>query len=117
MVGCDFQSNTIKSIQSKTIRNSEDYPIFKESIDRVYEIMNKWCNFLKFNYINIMIEYIPILVFLLFALSLSVGAFLLSIILGKKASYPEKDSTYECGFEPFDQTRGKFEVKFYLVAI
>ena len=64
-----------------------------------------------------MIEYIPILVFLLFALLLSVGAFLLSIILGKKASYPEKDSTYECGFEPFDQTRGKFEVKFYLVAI
>ena len=41
MVGCDFLSNTIKSIQSKTIRNSEDYPIFKESIDRVYEIMNK----------------------------------------------------------------------------
>ena len=64
-----------------------------------------------------MIEYIPILVFLLFALLLSVGALLLSLILGKKASYPEKDSTYECGFEPFDQTRGKFEVKFYLVAI
>ena len=41
MVGCDFLSNTIKSIESKTIRNSEDYPIFKESIDRVYEIMNK----------------------------------------------------------------------------
>ena len=41
----------------------------------------------------------------------------MSIFVGKKASYPEKDSTYECGFEPFDDARGKFEVKFYLVAI
>ena len=40
MVGCDFLSNTIKSITSNTLQNSTDYPIFKESIDRVYEIMN-----------------------------------------------------------------------------
>ena len=40
MVGCDFLSNTIKSITSNTLKNSIDYPIFKESIDRVYEIMN-----------------------------------------------------------------------------
>ena len=35
----------------------------------------------------------------------------------KSHPYAEKNSTYECGFEPFDETRGKFEVKFYLVAI
>jgi NADH-quinone oxidoreductase subunit A len=64
-----------------------------------------------------MIEYIPILVFLVFAVLISVGALVLSIIIGKDASYPEKDSTYECGFEPFDESRGRFEVKFYLVAI
>ena len=40
MVGCDFLSNTIKSITSNTLQNSIDYPVFKESIDRVYEIMN-----------------------------------------------------------------------------
>ena len=40
MVGCDFLSNTIKSITTNTLKNSADYPIFKESIDRVYEIMN-----------------------------------------------------------------------------
>ena len=40
MVGCDFLSNTIKSVMTNTLKNSEDYPIFKESIDRVYEIMN-----------------------------------------------------------------------------
>ena len=39
MVGCDFLSNTIKSITTKTLKNSADYPIFKESIDRVDEIM------------------------------------------------------------------------------
>ena len=58
-----------------------------------------------------MIEYIPILVFIVFALIFSVGAFSLSILFGKKESYPEKISTYECGFEPFDESRGKFEVK------
>ena len=62
-------------------------------------------------------EYIPILIFLIFAFLLSFGAFFLSIFVGKKSSYAEKNSTYECGFEPFDETRGKFEVKFYLVAI
>ena len=45
------------------------------------------------------------------------GAFFLSIFAGKRAAYPEKNSTYECGFEPFDDSRGRFEVKFYLVAI
>ena len=53
----------------------------------------------------------------MFALVFSFGAFFLSIIVGKKSPYAEKNSTYECGFEPFDETRGKFEVKFYLVAI
>ena len=62
-------------------------------------------------------EYIPILIFLIFAFLLSFGAFFLSIFAGKKSSYAEKKSTYECGFEPFDDSRGRFEVKFYLVAI
>ena len=29
----------------------------------------------------------------------------------------EKFSTYECGFQSFTDTRNKFDVKFYLVAI
>ena len=62
-------------------------------------------------------EYLPILIFLIFAFMLSFGAFFLSIFAGKRAAYSEKNSTYECGFEPFDDSRGRFEVKFYLVAI
>ncbi len=64
-----------------------------------------------------MIEYLPILIFLVLALSISVGSILTSVIIGKKNPYSEKNSTYECGFEPFDDSRGRFEVKFYLVAI
>ena len=29
----------------------------------------------------------------------------------------EKNSAYECGFEPFESARLKFDVRFYLVAI
>ena len=62
-------------------------------------------------------EYLPILIFLGMALILSVGAIFASFTLAFKDSYSEKNSTYECGFEPFSDTRGKFDVKFYLVAI
>ena len=62
-------------------------------------------------------EYIPILIFLIFAFLISFGAFFLSIFAGKRSSYTEKDSTYECGFEPFENARVKFDIRFYLVAI
>ncbi len=62
-------------------------------------------------------EYLPILIFLLLAFVVSFGALFMSLALGKQDSYPEKASSYECGFEPFSDTRGKFDVKFYLVAI
>ena len=62
-------------------------------------------------------EYIPILVFLLMALVISFGALFMSFVFAKKDPYKEKISAYECGFEPFSDSRGKFDVKFYLVAI
>tara|TARA_X000001036_G_scaffold223730_1_gene209402 strand:+ start:80 stop:1186 length:1107 start_codon:yes stop_codon:yes gene_type:complete len=40
-VGCDFLSNTIKSIRDQTLNSSQDYSTFKESIDRVNQIINK----------------------------------------------------------------------------
>ena len=62
-------------------------------------------------------EYLPILIFLFMAIAISVGAIFSSLVLGKRNLYKEKVSTYECGFEPFQDSRSKFEVKFYLVAI
>ncbi|RPH98135.1 MAG: NADH-quinone oxidoreductase subunit A [Lysobacterales bacterium] len=62
-------------------------------------------------------EYFPILVFL--AISLALGAVLLATggILGPRAPDSEKASPYECGFEAFEDTRTRFDVRYYLVAI
>lgn len=41
----------------------------------------------------------------------------LSVFLAVQQPYAEKISAYECGFEPFEDARNKFDVKFYIVAI
>ena len=62
-------------------------------------------------------EYFPILVFL--AISLALGAILLLTggILGPRSPDSAKGSPYECGFEAFEDTRSRFDVRYYLVAI
>ena len=39
------------------------------------------------------------------------------ILFAPKHPDKEKLSQYECGFEPFDDARTKFDIRFYLVAI
>ena len=41
----------------------------------------------------------------------------LSFVVGQRKPDNEKLSAYECGFEAFDDARGRFDVRFYLVAI
>jgi NADH-quinone oxidoreductase subunit A len=41
----------------------------------------------------------------------------LGYLLGPRKPDAEKSSPYECGFEPFEDTRIKFDVRYYLVAI
>ena len=62
-------------------------------------------------------EYLPILIFIFIALSLAIGMTLLSFVVGESQPDKEKLSAYECGFEAFDDARGRFDVRFYLVAI
>lgn len=64
-----------------------------------------------------MSEYINLLVYLLFVAILSAVVFVLSYFLVYQLSDAEKVSAYECGFAPYGDARGKFEVRFYLVAI
>lgn len=64
-----------------------------------------------------MIEYSTILVFVLFSTLLSVVLPAASYVLGIKQTDSEKFSVYECGFDPFGDSRKKFEVRFFLVAI
>ena len=62
-------------------------------------------------------DYLSIILFLVIALGLSVVFIVLNFILSPKKPDPEKLSAYECGFEPFDDSRIEFDVRFYLVAI
>ena len=62
-------------------------------------------------------NYLPILVFLGIGLSVGVITLLLGRILGPHKPDIEKSSPYECGFEAFEDSRMKFDVRYYLVAI
>ena len=62
-------------------------------------------------------NYFPILVFLGIASVISTSMVVSSLILARQKPYPSKLTAYECGFEPFDDARRRFDVRFYLVAI
>ena len=62
-------------------------------------------------------DYLPILIFLVIALGLAAVIVAASLLVARQRPDSEKLSAYECGFEPFDDTRGRFDVRFYLVAI
>ena len=58
-------------------------------------------------------EYAPILIFLIIAGALGVILLLLGMALGRGQKDPEKQSPYECGFEAFEDTRMRFDVRYY----
>ncbi len=62
-------------------------------------------------------EYLPILIFFGIAIAMAVLMVMASYIVARQRPDSEKDSAYECGFEAFDDARGRFDVRFYLVAI
>ena len=59
-------------------------------------------------------DYLPIILFLIIALGLSCAFVVINFILSPKNPDPEKLSAYECGFEPFEDSRMEFDVRFYL---
>jgi NADH-quinone oxidoreductase subunit A len=62
-------------------------------------------------------EYLPILIFLGVAAGIGVLLLVLGFLIGSGGKDDEKLSPYECGFEPFEDSRAKFDVRYYLVAI
>eukprot|EP01031_Cornospumella_fuschlensis_P049332 gene49332-60390_t len=62
-------------------------------------------------------QYFPILVFLGIAGGIALAMVGGSLLLARQKPNAEKLSAYECGFAPFDDTRRRFDVRFYLVAI
>ena len=63
------------------------------------------------------INYLSIFFFLVFSIVLSTVIFFLSYALSSKLDDAEKLTIYECGFNPFNDSRTEFNVKFYIVAI
>ena len=66
---------------------------------------------------NLLVEYLPILIFIGLAVGLAVVIPIASMIIVPQKPDAEKLSAYECGFEAFEDARIKFDVRFYLVAI
>ena len=66
---------------------------------------------------NYYLEYFNILILLIIGIVLGLILILLSVIFATDKGDIEKLSAFECGFEPFDETKGKFEIHFYLVGI
>ena len=65
----------------------------------------------------ILSEYLPVLIFFLIAFAISAMVVVASWLVAPQRPDSEKLSPYECGFEPFDDSRGRFDVRFYLVAL
>ena len=62
-------------------------------------------------------EYSQLLIYSIISGLLGCIIFFLSYTLTIKSDSIEKLSAYECGFDPFDDARSQFDVRFYLVAI
>jgi len=64
-----------------------------------------------------MIEFLGIFLYFFIALALASLLVGLSFVFATQKADPEKISAYECGFDPFDDARSRFDIQFYLVAI
>lgn len=62
-------------------------------------------------------EYLYLFCYLILSIILSSAIVAISMMLVQRTGDLEKVSAYECGFHPFEDTRSKFDVRFYLVAI
>jgi len=62
-------------------------------------------------------NYLPVLIFLGIATIIGVVLLVLGFLLGSGRKDSDKLSPYECGFEAFEDSRMKFDVRYYLVAI
>ena len=62
-------------------------------------------------------NYLPILIFLAVAGAFGLMLLVLGFVLGPRRPDAQKLSPYECGFDAFEDSRIKFDVRYYLVAI
>ena len=83
----------------------------------ITDLFKKYIEQFSFNVSVFKEEYTIIFIFLIIAIVLALVIAVLSYTLTSQKPESEKLSSYECGFEPYEDTRHRFEVKFCLVAI
>ncbi len=62
-------------------------------------------------------QYFPVLLFIIVATGIGMALLVAGKVLGPHRPYAEKLSPYECGFEAFDDSRMRFDIRYYLIAI
>ncbi len=62
-------------------------------------------------------QYLPLLMQIAFAVLLGVGIVIASWFVGRHRNTQVKLDTYECGIQATGDARGRFSVRFYLVAV
>jgi NADH:ubiquinone oxidoreductase subunit 3 (subunit A) len=63
------------------------------------------------------IEYLPILLLIFVSIGLALVILGASYFLSVQKPDVEKTSVYECGFDPYEDSRNIFDIRFYIVAI
>jgi NADH-quinone oxidoreductase subunit A len=66
---------------------------------------------------NYFARYLPLLIHTVVAATIAVAIVTLSYLVGQHKANRAKMSPYECGVQPVGDVRGRFSVKFYLVAM
>ena len=62
-------------------------------------------------------DYLPLAIFIGIAFAICTILLVVPFVISVHKPDPEKVSTYECGFDAFDDARMKFDVRFYLVSL
>ena len=62
-------------------------------------------------------DYLPVLIYLCVAFAIALALLGLGLLLGRGQRDPSKLEPYECGFDAFEDSRMRFDVRYYLVAI
>ncbi len=66
---------------------------------------------------SMLAEYLPILIFFGIAAVMAVAMVVMSMMIGPHRPDKDKLAIYECGFDAFSDSRGRFDVRFYLVTL
>merc|ERR1711920_657201 len=85
------------------------------TVDLRYRLVKNLKKIMFYNYAQV--NYIFLLIFFILSLLLALILFIVSYLMATQSGGVEKLSSYECGFEPFDDARTHFDVKFYLIAL